>query len=139
MDHLHIRGEHEKELAKDIKNEGSPPHTWRTRGRWHLTTSQMRITSTYVENTVSAYCWKNGFKDHLHIRGEHLAPAKSVSYFIGSPPHTWRTRIEGLPTTLQDRITSTYVENTQPLNRLHGRKRDHLHIRGEHFNGSFNF
>ena len=72
----------------------------------------IRITSTYVENTV----WTNPPigcpQDHLHIRGEYLKIINLQVMLKGSPPHTWRIL------TFKKWINS-------------GRM-DHLHIRGEY-------
>ena len=91
---------------------GSPPHTWRILKIKLLLVVPPRITSTYVENTVSS-----------------IYPINSLS---GSPPHTWRIPKSSGLQALKGRITSTYVENTshQPL--LIWKKQDHLHIRGEY-------
>ena len=51
-------------------------------------------------------------KDHLHIRGEHKSEDLATTSVVGSPPHTWRTPNANLTANLDDRITSTYVENT---------------------------
>ena len=52
QDHLHIRGENQKFLLKNLQSLGSPPHTWRK--RWNINNScrGFRITSTYVEKTT---------------------------------------------------------------------------------------
>ena len=93
---------------------------------------RLRTTSTYVENTSRWYpskCWS---VDHLHIRGEYTIPTSSAVNKVGSPPHTWRIReIIKLPHT-EERITSTYVENTTLIEKEHFLMRDHLHIRGEY-------
>ena len=52
----------------------------------------MRITSTYVENTVGARC--------------------AVNTNLGSPPHTWRIHFVIKRISVAIGITSTYVENT---------------------------
>ena len=71
---------------------GSPPHTWRIPESKKVYPSQLRITSTYVENTDSYVIVKILLK--------------------GSPPHTWRIQVELVELEVVDRITSTYVENT---------------------------
>ena len=75
----------------------------------------VRITSTYVENTMPKSCIKCFTRDHLHIRGEYSSALSSLSVNEGSPPHTWRilTMIRFFLKTF--RITSTYVENTPTL------------------------
>ena len=71
-----------------------------------------RITSTYVENTVGPRLKVPVVKDHLHIRGEHLADLLQQAADQGSPPHTWRTQSMTQAELAELRITSTYVENT---------------------------
>ena len=51
-DHLHIRGEHNKVKSATARKLGSPPHTWRTPKNLTSEKIDVRITSTYVENTV---------------------------------------------------------------------------------------
>ena len=112
-DHLHIRGENHTPPLLDQRFSGSPPHTWRK----HLETSvyfdNYRITSTYVEKTVSALHVLRWNQDHLHIRGENCT---SLSVF-----------------TTNLRITSTYVEKTSLGIATFASRQDHLHIRGENF------
>ena len=70
-DHLHIRGEYELRQSRLILTIGSPPHTWRillAMGYW---IDEIRITSTYVENTVWQFGIDGYYWDHLHIRGEY--------------------------------------------------------------------
>ena len=55
---------------------------------------------------------------------------------LGSPPHTWRIHKEQLNSIDQDRITSTYVENTDIAQRTSELAKDHLHIRGEYTKSS---
>ena len=97
-DHLHIRGEHRIVTT--------------------VVATSCRITSTYVENTKSFGTCLWVARDHLHIRGEHLPDISTVATVIGSPPHTWRTLNLVHGSTPQWRITSTYVENTQPSGAL---------------------
>ena len=52
-DHLHIRGEYLKPSTQAFLNLGSPPHTWRIPPYDRPMDVNIRITSTYVENTVN--------------------------------------------------------------------------------------
>ena len=72
------------------------------------------------------------FKDHLHIRGEHIEAYSLDSLKLGSPPHTWRTRNSKEEWGYGTGITSTYVENTLCRSIVSQFFMDHLHIRGEH-------
>ena len=91
---------------------GSPPHTWRIPLSLNFFNSGVRITSTYVENTDHENSTDKQGEDHLHIRGEYMAVETVDQFQTGSPPHTWRILVELLTSFKNDRITSTYVENT---------------------------
>ena len=52
-DHLHIRGEYQMDSKVQKLRIGSPPHTWRILNYYYSVELQIRITSTYVENTSS--------------------------------------------------------------------------------------
>ena len=69
-DHLHIRGEYFN-LKSDFRHD-------------------LRITSTYVENTGFDFTAVKNARDHLHIRGEYKIFGYQIFLMIGSPPHTWR-------------------------------------------------
>ena len=112
-DHLHIRGEHGKGKEWVRVFIGSSPHTWRTPNFSVLTTAYSRIISTYVENTSLGHMHIVCVWDHLHIRGEHFRKILEPLNSIGSSPHTWRTLEWAYSTREDDRIISTYVENTQ--------------------------
>ena len=91
QDHLHIRGEHIYLHIKIRVVKGSPPHTWRTQIDSFVALRNIRITSTYVENTCVLAGVISGYQDHLHIRGEHCFAASFWLNPLGTPPHTWRT------------------------------------------------
>ena len=65
-----------------------------------------------MENTDSVLYTERRFKDHLHIRGEYGKAASTKAILAGSPPHTWRILGHANIKMTLDRITSTYVENT---------------------------
>ncbi len=111
-DHLHIRGEYPSFLVSYDWPNG--------------------ITSTYVENTSIAEHMQIFDQDHLHIRGEYTNCAWSANRLTGSPPHTWRIRINRTHASWVYGITSTYVENTPEAKDPTGEFEDHLHIRGEY-------
>ena len=72
----------------------------------------MRITSTYVENSLISPFLCLPFRDHLHIRGEYYWWFTWYFWYYG--------------------ITSTYVENTVFHAASLSDNKDHLHIRGEY-------
>ena len=72
----------------------------------------LRITSTYVENTFKSLNSLSKKRDHLHIRGEYYGGRIRKQARSGSPPHTWRIRSCKKLIVDTTRITSTYVENT---------------------------
>ena len=85
-----------------------------------------------MENTTTTYARWNQKKDHLHIRGEYDVYKDIPDLNSGSPPHTWRIlSITGILLT-NNRITSTYVENTRVVPVYICINWDHLHIRGEY-------
>ena len=131
-DHLHIRGEYNKFNHVNRFITGSPPHTWRILNNDGVTDSKVRITSTYVENTIEFCRQQTKVEDHLHIRGEYSYFCKIHAILKGSPPHTWRILTKTWSQILITRITSTYVENTFSTWKLQQCNKDHLHIRGEY-------
>ena len=115
QDHLHIRGEYNDRNLIEKSEMGSPPHTWRILSDASAKFLIRRITSTYVENTETIAMTCFNCRDHLHIRGEYQ---QSLGWFcsnMGSPPHTWRIPHRTGRVQLDQRITSTYVENTDFL------------------------
>ena len=72
--------------------------------------------------------------DHLHIRGEYANKDQDNEIAVGSPPHTWRIPKQETPVAGEQRITSTYVENTYVFRSWLPMAWDHLHIRGEYAN-----
>ena len=59
-DHLHIRGEYLYHKSNIVMLTGSPPHTWRILPDEFVLFMNTRITSTYVENTMSAVAGNGG-------------------------------------------------------------------------------
>ena len=112
QDHLHIRGEYMTVQVIKTHNWGSPPHTWRILSFWLQERRALRITSTYVENTMYAADATGTSGDHLHIRGEYSVGDFAIYHYVGSPPHTWRILVLISLFSFLSRITSTYVENT---------------------------
>ena len=131
-DHLHIRGEYNGEDEERVTLPGSPPHTWRIRCSDKRGDLVVRITSTYVENTLLHHLIHLQYRDHLHIRGEYFIKCRKTTAHNGSPPHTWRILTIFRSRILSKRITSTYVENTFLVSNVSLKSRDHLHIRGEY-------
>src|SRR5699024_5876140 len=131
-DHLHIRGEYCQSLPDTKSQTGSPPHTWRILLGADLKKKDLRITSTYVENTRAGHVQLANHRDHLHIRGEYELRFRLKNTSVGSPPHTWRILVQTAIQLFQVRITSTYVENTVGSIEWPLHSRDHLHIRGEY-------
>ena len=52
-DDLHIRGEYTNDYKQIADKSGWPPHTWRIRIYGATHSDQIRMTSTYVENTLN--------------------------------------------------------------------------------------
>ena len=85
-----------------------------------------------MENTVHEAKPISDVEDHLHIRGEYTINNIYSTRVLGSPPHTWRILSADQAEMVQDRITSTYVENTDFVLLSNIKQWDHLHIRGEY-------
>ncbi|CBL50675.1 putative protein without homology [Lactobacillus crispatus ST1] len=64
--------------------------------------------------------------------GEYLSDSITTAELSGSPPHSWRIPIFGVPSLIILRITSTLVENTHNLAHRLQVVEDHLHTRGEY-------
>ena len=111
-DHLHTRGEYPTTSSEIICPWGSPPHTWRIRFDFYGKSTENRITSTHVENTLPWSKLHHWSWDHLHTRGEYLPTFPRKTEQRGSPPHTWRIRNSDKNSKKPFRITSTHVENT---------------------------
>ena len=111
---------------------GSSPHTWRILTQYPIEIGDLRIISTYVENTKFRISGIFRHKDHLHIRGEYQSCSSTSIYQLGSSPHTWRIHIDMDKTSGRVRIISTYVENTFFFSVMAITSWDHLHIRGEY-------
>ena len=126
-------------LVKQHLFAGSPPHTWRILGKDLWKDVSGRITSTYVENTALGLRKTTVTQDHLHIRGEYRFGYIPQWKATGSPPHTWRILKRTRPYERHLRITSTYVENTYPVDKPVAIRQDHLHIRGEYLGSVISF
>ena len=132
QDDLHIRGEYWVKPKSFDSVAGWPPHTWRIPDPDTGQKTATRMTSTYVENTLSYLSRLMEREDDLHIRGEYKMLLNRALPMKGWPPHTWRilkNRVGNNPTL---RMTSTYVENTSLFIRFLQLDRDDLHIRGEY-------
>ena len=71
------------------------------------------ITPTYVGNTVREPEALSFLEDHPHLRGEHAENTSALTDAWGSPPLTWGTPGGHVPYAIMQRITPTYVGNTQ--------------------------
>ena len=95
-----------------LKFQGSSPHTWRILSNAFTIKCQVRIISTYVENTSRMLLKILVKQDHLHIRGEYSMISDRLGAVLGSSPHTWRILCNPFINPCVRRIISTYVENT---------------------------
>ncbi len=111
-DHLHLRGEYKLTYQFGDFERGSPPLAWRILSATLSATTNIRITSTSVENTFHGMTELHTHKDHLHIRGEYQVGLIITKMDQGSPPHPWRILNRNSIKTHITWITSTSVENT---------------------------
>ena len=128
-----MRGEYLITAILVKQQQGSPPHAWRIPVLQLNRYTNIGITSTCVENTLTLEIFRREDEDHLHMRGEYLALAIASFEVKGSPPHAWRILYELRPYQTDLRITSTCVENTSWLPCRQIQERDHLHMRGEYW------
>ena len=49
----------------------------------------IRITPTYMGNTLTMLHMDDEYQDHPHIHGEYSAGMSEKKFTEGSPPHTW--------------------------------------------------
>ena len=71
-------------------------------------------------------------RDHPHIHGEYGFIQQHFAIVEGSPPHTWGIPKESLTNAGMDRITPTYMGNTDQTDRRKSSTGDHPHIHGEY-------
>ena len=87
-DHPRIRGEHDTDLAGDVAEDGSSPHT---RGAPMAPVSHSRrggIIPAYAGSTRATLYEVSVVPDHPRIRGEHFGIEESLVSGEGSSPHT---------------------------------------------------
>ena len=72
----------------------------------------MRITPTYVGNTLRDPVLPDAIKDHPHLRGEYSYIIRAIASQAGSPPPTWGIPVSPTAARIPARITPTYVGNT---------------------------
>ena len=111
---------------------GSPPHTWGIPGYRHVRHRPTRITPTYMGNTCRKSWYTYLVRDHPHIHGEYGFIQQHFAIVEGSPPHTWGIPKESLTNAGMDRITPTYMGNTDQTDRRKSSTGDHPHIHGEY-------
>ena len=79
QDHPHIHGEYVSYMPRVLVAIGSPPHTWGIPNRTISVDDQLRITPTYMGNTLVEDWQSLAVKDHPHIHGEYSWAAFVVS------------------------------------------------------------
>ena len=132
-DHPHLRGEYRSQLIRISKDTGSPPPTWGIRRNPEEVSKVVRITPTYVGNTVRHAFSGYPYQDHPHLRGEYSSCAFEESSMLGSPPPTWGILIAKGACVVCVGITPTYVGNTSNLPVCLYDQKDHPHLRGEYW------
>ena len=134
QDHPHIHGEYPVLVLTDGGHTGSPPHTWGIHKLSGDYQKEVRITPTYMGNTLLCRSAPSSVLDHPHIHGEYYAFDVDRLKPIGSPPHTWGILMFGILNVQQVRITPTYMGNTGVDDSGAIFTEDHPHIHGEYSN-----
>ena len=99
-----------------------------------ITLCSYRITPAYAGNTHNLDRSMQFLWDHPRLRGEHSGFLACLTPFIGSPPPTRGTHVNGRVKVLEDRITPAYAGNTLKVLFKICVKGDHPRLRGEHHN-----
>ena len=107
-----MRGEYKEVTGEVVLKDGLPLHTWGIHHNPSMGIVVVRITPTYVGNTIEKNQLHANYGDHPHIRGEYTDAQKQELKDLGSPPHTWGIQAELGKSALKWRITPTYVGNT---------------------------
>ena len=94
----------------------------------------MRITPTYMGNTIKTSSGQRFARDHPHIHGEYLDGVQAHVAFTGSPPHTWGIHICLALDNNTMRITPTYMGNTTHAIVFGKVREDHPQKQGEYEN-----
>ena len=152
-DHPHIHGEYSSLKSQLAMSGGSPPHTWGILNALWDIERQLRITPTYMGNTLlllpnsnvisgsPPHTWgiprylddrSGNNEDHPHIHGEYHVSGLSKQLARGSPPHTWGIRSHPWSAGPASWITPTYMGNTNFWVRFGENLEDHPHIHGEY-------
>ncbi len=111
---------------------GSPPHAWGAPSPVQVVESRARFTPTRVGSTSSKPPCNRVTAVHPHTRGEHSSTSLSRSTTVGSPPHAWGARGEGVGRSRPGRFTPTRVGSTQRSCLCSPPRTVHPHTRGEH-------
>ena len=90
------------------------------------------ITPTYMGNTTTDHILSNFCLDHPHIHGEYSPINVCSASVAGSPPHTWGIQHQSRLLVQEDRITPTYMGNTERNVFKQCLFTDHPHIHGEY-------
>ena len=132
QDHPHIHGEYQSDADDHCGPLGSPPHTWGILIGKRLVNPLLRITPTYMGNTMPNALSNYTNQDHPHIHGEYVYLDNLEAGDIGSPPHTWGILQLISARSIQLGITPTYMGNTFIFHQLPDTNEDHPHIHGEY-------
>ena len=131
-DHPRIRGEHDTDLAGDVAEDGSSPHT---RGAPMAPVSHSRrggIIPAYAGSTRATLYEVSVVPDHPRIRGEHFGIEESLVSGEGSSPHTRGARRPHERIARICRIIPAYAGSTGVALLSASHCWDHPRIRGEH-------
>ncbi len=88
-DHPHVCGEYCKALTRTSSFKGSPPRMWGILIKNFCRSWILRITPTYVGNTLFLTQNQRIVRDHPHVCGEYYITARVAISVVGSPPRMW--------------------------------------------------
>ena len=131
-DHPRIRGEHDTDLAGDVAEDGSSPHTRGALTQYTPTHYITGIIPAYAGSTTPTLpaTWRR--TDHPRIRGEHRWLQSRTVGGAGSSPHTRGAPEQPSTKSPWCRIIPAYAGSTSGSKSPLYLGRDHPRIRGEH-------
>ena len=134
-DHPRIRGVHEAETLRKLRDEGSSPHTRGPLMSAILASGQTRIIPAYAGSTQILLHSVPVTQDHPRIRGVHFISLKDFTSHLGSSPHTRGPPHRRPFLVCRIGIIPAYAGSTVEIRGQLTYEKDHPRIRGVHLGG----